>query len=128
MNLGIANKQSLHDMISVKRVSDLSKLIRVTAFILCYVRNIREQISKNELIVDELKHQEIEQARLRWLLANEAKIKEDVNFCNLKSNLILCEDEDKLLLCKGRIGNAPCHLKHTFQLSSLERDILRTSF
>ena len=114
MNLAIANKQGLHEIISVERFSNLSKLIRVTAFILRFVRNIRARMSKTEPIVDELKHQEIEQARLRWLLASQAKIKEDVNFCNLKSNLNLFEDEDKLLRCKGRIGNAPLPFETRF--------------
>ena len=90
-----------------KETIKLSKLIRVDAFILHFVRNIRARISKNEPIVDELKHQEIEQARLRWLLASQAKINEDLNFRNLKSNLNLFEDEDKLFRSKGRIGNAP---------------------
>ena len=68
VNLAIANQQSLDETISVERFNDLNKLLRVTALILRFVRNVRARVSKNEAIVDELNHQEIEQARLTWLL------------------------------------------------------------
>ena len=44
--------------------------------------------------------------------------KEDKNFRNLKSNLSLFEDEDKLLRCRGRIGNAPLPYQMRFPVIS----------
>ena len=114
VNLAIAHKVCLNELIPVERFSELNKLFRVTAYVLRFVNNIRARIAKTEPIIEEINYQELENARLRWLLCVQNKVTEDENFRNLKSNLNLFQDEDKLLRCKGRIDNAPLPFETRF--------------
>ena len=105
-NLVATSKASLNEIISVEKFSELDKLFRVNAFVLRFMNNIRGRISKSDHILEDLTL-ELEDFKSRWLVCVQIKVKEDKNFHDLKSNLNLFEDKDKLLRCKGRIDNAP---------------------
>ena len=104
----ICNAQyNISEIIPVERFSDLSKLFRVTAFVLRFVNNLKARIRGNDLLHGDLKPAEMENARMKLLLSAQQHIRDDKNFDNLKSNLNVFEDENKLLRCRGRLENAP---------------------
>ena len=76
VNLVTENRASLNTIIAAERFSQLNKLLRVTAFVLRFVNNIRACIAKTEPIIEELTCEEFENARLRWLLYVQSEIKE----------------------------------------------------
>ena len=81
----ICNAQyNINEIIPVERFSDLSKLFRVTAFVLRFVNNLKARIRGNDLLHGDLKSTEMENARLKLLLSAQQHIRDDKNFDNLK--------------------------------------------
>ena len=74
----ICNAQyNISKIIPVERFSDLSKLIRVTAFVLRFVNNLKARIRGNDLFHGDLKPAEMEIARLNLLLSVQQHIHDD---------------------------------------------------
>ena len=99
---------NISNVISIERFSDVNKLYRTTAYVLRFARNLKARIDNTETaLTADLETSEIENAKIKWFRAVQADIRRDKGFENLKANLNLFEDENKVLRCRGRLGNAP---------------------
>ena len=107
----------LDQVIDCCRHNNLSKVLRITAYVLRFVKNLRCSIQKTEKTVNELTSCEIDEAENRFLKSIQAKVfSKEMEF--LKENkrtappiyvtqFGLYLDSCGILRCKGRLNNAP---------------------
>lgn len=103
----------LTENIDYERFSDATKLFRVTALSLKFIRNLKlarngrkESQSKQITVTVE----EISEAKVLWIREVQKPLEREKNFENLKLQLGLFRDQDSILRCKGRLGNAPLNV------------------
>ena len=104
------NPVKLTEVIDCERFSNATKLFRVTALSLKFIRNLKS--AKNERKEAQSKEitltaEEISEAKVLWISEMQKPLEREANFENLKRQLGLFRGEDSLLKCKGRLGNAP---------------------
>ena len=107
----------LDQIIDCCRYNNLSKVLRITAYVLRFVKNLRCSIQKTEKTVNELTSCETDEAENRFLKSIQAKVfSKEIEF--LKENkrtappiyvmqFGLYLDSCGILRCKGRLNNAP---------------------
>lgn len=96
--------------------SDITSLLRVTAYLLRFANNLKRKVNKSTVITDQLSADEIENARKHWIKSAQSDSfhKEIVAVRNkdLSTNLPyvkqfgLFMDEMGILRCKGRLDNS----------------------
>ena len=106
---------SIHNLIDVKEFSSLSKLLRVTAYMLRFADRYRQK----EVRTGEVTAEETEKALKIWIKAEQGVILRDKKFPNLKNQLSLFADNDGILRLKGRLENShlPYDSKHPILLN-----------
>ena len=94
--------------INIERFSDYLKLLRVTAYALRFINNLKNKvIYKKPLVLQRyLSANEVNDARRLWLIDNQASIIKDGTFCDLVRNLNLVKDDMGLLRSFSRLKNA----------------------
>ena len=101
----------LTNIIDCERFSDATKLFRVTALSLKFIRNLKSaknlrrepQNTKPATLTSE----EIRKAKNLWIRELQKTMKHETSFEILKQQLGLISDEKHILKYKGRLGNAP---------------------
>ncbi|XP_068738691.1 uncharacterized protein [Montipora capricornis] len=105
-----SNSVKMTEIIDYERFSDATKLFRLTALSLKFIRNLtsarngrKESQSKQVTLTAE----EISEAKVLWIREVQKPLEREKNFENLKLQLGLFRDQESILRCKGRLGNAP---------------------
>ena len=104
-------------IIDTKKYSSLTQLLRISAYVLSFIRNLRAKLSGNaNQVVQELSATEVKQAEWYWIKTIQANSFEDeIKFLTKKSQLSppprvkqfgLYLDDVGILRCKGRLNNA----------------------
>ena len=81
--------------------------MRVTAYVLRFVSNLKQSKKKKELIDGEVTQREMDQARELWIQEVQRSVYNDKNFDQVKVSLSLLTDDKGILRCGGRLKNAP---------------------
>ena len=101
----------LMEAIDCEQFNDATKLFRVTVLSLKFIRNLkaaRNQRRQLQNTKPTLMVEEISEAKSVWIPEIQEPMKHEKNFQNLKQQLGLFSEEDDIILrCKGRLGNAP---------------------
>lgn len=109
-------------IIDIQRSSRYQKLLRVTAYVLRFISNCR-----NQKKVGALTTHEIDAAAIKWIRSAQQSTYPDIIHSlqigsarkpNLIRQLNLYIDEHKLLRCRGRIDNAPLDADAKIPLST----------
>ena len=89
----------ISEAIRCEDYSNVFKLLRVTAYVLRFVRNLKARFNrgKEELAVSEV----------LWLREMQALLQSDVKFTQQCIQLGVFKDENDVMRCKGRLGNSP---------------------
>ena len=103
----VINNKTAPFEIKIENYSTVSKLLRVTAYCLRFIRNVRRKNIKNKTLSKE----EIDEAEVMWTKYVQKKHFENDGSdngkqSNLRRQLGVFVDENGLLRCRGRIGNA----------------------
>ena len=104
-------------IIDTKKYSSLTQLLRISAYVLRFIRNLRAKLSGNaNQVVQELSATEVKQAEWYWIKTIQGNSFEDeIKFLTKKSQLSppprvkqfgLYLDDVGILRCKGRLNNA----------------------
>ncbi|XP_068723841.1 uncharacterized protein [Montipora capricornis] len=96
--------------------SSLQRLVRVTAYVLRFVSNVKRKNEKKELTDEDLKQEEIERARELWIREVQGSVLDDEKFDQVKVSLSLYKDDKGILRCGGRLKNAPIPFKARFPI------------
>ena len=108
---------SLSSVLDPNKFGDFKRLIRVTAFVLRFLRNTRSKETQEKL-VGPLSNEECESVEILWLKEMQKAVVRSPRFENLKQQLGLYSDDNGLLRCRGRLQNAsiPFDAKHPILL------------
>ena len=108
---------SLSSVLDPNKSGDFKRLIRVTAFVLRFLRNTRSKETKKKL-VGPLSNEECESVEILWLKEMQKAVVRSPRFENLKQQLGLYSDDNGLLRCRGRLQSAsiPFDAKHLILL------------
>ena len=101
------NRLNLDCIIPLEKFSSLQRLMRVTAYVLRFVSNLKQSKKKKELIAGEVTQEEMDQARELWIKEVQRSVYNDKNFDQVKVSLSLFTDDKGILRCGGRLKNAP---------------------
>ena len=90
------------NLVDINRHGSLGKLLRVTAWVLCFIKNACPNQDETVKRKGTLKREELIQAEGEWLKATHAELRRQGNFQQLVSELGLVE-KDRILRCVGRL-------------------------
>ena len=108
----------------MNKFSNLNKLLRVTSWVLRFIKNIKQkkkhEESKNKKITNTLclEGEELMESKRLWIMDAQVELKEDSRFSQWKLKFDTFTDEQLLLRCRGRLGNAliPTNTKYPILL------------
>ena len=95
--------KDISSLIDIEKYSTLRRLMRVTCWILRFVRNVR--ISKDRTLTKYISTDETRYAHKLWLKVNQRQLLKNENYENIRCALNLVE-EDGLIRAHGRIQRA----------------------
>ncbi len=90
----------------------MNKLLRVSAWVLRFIKNVKAKRDRQGICLDSLKVEEIKYAELQWVRDAQKQLQVEDKFKKTKESLGICE-VDKILVCKGRL--------ESFRLFSLRK-------
>ncbi|XP_065054025.1 uncharacterized protein LOC135682870 [Rhopilema esculentum] len=97
----------LQDLIQCERYSSLQRLLRVTAYILRFIKNLKSKLNQDSIETKQmLSLDEIEKARELWINEVQSYIPQETDFEKSSNLLGLFYDDKGIIRCKGRIENA----------------------
>ena len=101
----VIEAKDISQVVDVNRYSTFGKLLRVTAYVLRFIRNLKDRKEGKELETGNLSVTEIRQAEKHWVQQAQLTLKNDVNFKKIAFQLNIVEMDD-VYVCKGRLENA----------------------
>ena len=102
----ISPNHTVSNAIEINRFSSLKRLYRVTAWVLRFIRNIKERVTQHN-VSDTLTTKELEAAELLWIKDNQISLASSKEFENIKKQLNVFTDSTGVYHCKGRLQHAP---------------------
>ena len=100
---------TISDLINCEDYSTLPKLLRVTAYVMWFVNNIKARISKRKQtlnVTSALTSQEISTAEQLWLLSIQQSLPNTQNYKQLQFQLGLFVDDAGVICSRGRLSNS----------------------
>lgn len=118
-----ARGSGIGSVVDVSRFSNLQRLLRVTAYVLRFVKNLKAVLSRQneELVFDsDIAVKEIEEAEQWWILDVQKYLPLNKKFESWKREFGLFTDPDGILRCGGRLFHAdlPYSAKHPILLDA----------
>ena len=107
--------QTLSNIINIENFGTLDRLVRVTAYVLRFVKILKAKTRKSDLDVEpSLTVNEIRESRELWIKEMQRKLPEKNQFEQWKAEFGLYTDEQDIWRCKGRLekANLPQSAKH----------------
>eukprot|EP00794_Sanderia_malayensis_P016165 gene16165-biopygen13734 len=101
----LGSKAGVSEVVKIDRHSTLSKLLRVTAYVQRFIANLRELKAGRRPKLGALEVEEMERAERLWIKDAQDSLRGSDEFEKLSVQLGV-RNEDELLVCKGRLGNA----------------------
>ena len=102
-------------VVNVERYGTLMKLLRVTAYVQRFIRNLQCIRGGRQVNLEPLSVQEIEIAELAWIQDSQKLLRNSDNFKKLTVELGVIK-ENELLVCKGRLGKAGLDFRSKFPI------------
>ncbi len=97
--------KGVENVIDINRFSRLGRLLRVTAYVQRFIKNMKSRLQKAELNVGNVSPGEMDSAGKMWILESQFKLQKGHSFQKLAVQLGVMK-ESEMLVCKGRLGNA----------------------
>ena len=110
--------QNVGNVIDINRYSSVLKLLRVTALVIRFVRNLSAKRRGSEKIVGNLGREELFHAESLWIRSVQESLKQQKNYQQLVRELRVYED-DGILRARGRLNRSdlPQETKNPILLS-----------
>ena len=105
---------SIDNVIDINDYSNVTKLFRVTAYVLRFINNLKQKVNKSTVKCQEyIDAEEIRNASNLWIKANQIHLMEKDTYKETLLQLNCVTDSDGLLRCQGRMKNASAIPEHT---------------
>ena len=102
-------------VVNVERYSTLIKLLRVTAYVQRFIRNLQCIRGGRQVNVGPLSVQEIETAEKVWIQDSQKRLRDSEDYKKVSIQLGVTK-ENELLVCKGGLGNADLDFRSKFPI------------
>jgi len=102
-------------VVNVERYSTLIKLLRVTAYVQRFIRNLPCIRGGRQVNIGPLSVQEIETAEQVWIQDSQKRMRDSEDYKKVSIQLGVTK-ENELLVCKGRLGNADLDFRSKFPI------------
>ena len=107
--------KGVSNVIDIDKFSSLDRLLRVTAYMKRFVRNLKRKKEGKELDTGRLDVGELEEAERVWILDRQKNLKGSVSFKKLVENLGVVEVND-VMVCRGRLANSDLNMEAKFPI------------
>ena len=114
----------LEQFISCENYSSLSKLLRVTAYVIRFIRLLKNKAKSSDTIRPNiLEQEEIDEAETLWIVQAQTSLTQETHFNEWKKQFGLFLDHKGIWRCGGRLDNADFQYatKHPIFLSKHHR-------
>ena len=117
------NDSSISSVMDISRFSNLQRLLRVTAYVLRFLKNLKARLSPHNeqlLLGSEIGAKDVEEAEQYWILDVQKSLQQNKKFENWRREFNLFTDRDGILTCGGRLSHAdlPYSAKHPILLDA----------
>ena len=108
------------ELLDASKYSSIVRLLRVTAYVLRFVNNLKKLVQHLEPTVGSLTHDEINSAEMKLIKDIQYPMTKHANYGKVKDSLNLFEDKENIIRCHGRIQESPlpCDTKFPILLPS----------
>ena len=106
INVSGVENVGVGEVIDIGWFSSLETLLRVTGYVMRFVRNLKKVSNKGEGINGESLLEEVENTKLLWVKYEQSFIKNSLNYEKLKNSLLLFADNENILHCRSRLAEA----------------------
>ena len=118
-----AKDSSISRVIDISRFSNLQRLLRVTAYVLRFLKNLKARLSpdnEQSVIGSEIEAKEMEVAEQYWILDVQKSLQQNKRFENWRREFNIFTDSVGILRCRGRLSHAdlPYSAKHPILLDA----------
>ena len=99
---------NLGNFLQVEKFSDVTKLYRVTAYVLRFIRKLKSKVchAEEKFTTGFITSQEFNDAEILWMKEAQKDLKETENYKQLERDLVLFKDQDGLVRCQSRLSNS----------------------
>ena len=98
----VASVNIVRQVMDVNRYSPLEKLLRVTAYVMRIISNLKKSHEKKDINVEGLDAGDIRSAEIEWIKDAQVTLKGQSDYVKYKDNLGVDRDGE-FLVCKGRM-------------------------
>ena len=95
----------IHKVMDISRFSTLNRLLRVTAIVMRFIRNLKSKVKREEIKTGKINVQEIQNAEKSWIIGAQQTLRNSANFPKTSIELGIFE-EGEILKCRGRLEHA----------------------
>ena len=106
VNVESQPEHNLEQLIDPSRYSRIVTLLRITAYVLRFVRNLRSRIQNVNTDAGQITSSETNVAEKMWVKEIQSELLKLKDYKKVKESLSLFEDADKIIRCHGRIEAA----------------------
>ncbi|XP_028397220.1 uncharacterized protein LOC114521030 [Dendronephthya gigantea] len=109
VTIGSQPEHNLEELIDPSRYSRIGTILRVTAYVIRFVRNLQRRQRKSTAAERKgsLTADEINIAEKMWIRQLQSTLPNMKDYKKVKESLSLFENEDKIIRCRGRIDASP---------------------
>ena len=106
--------KGLDEVIPPANFSDVYRLLRVTSYVLRFIRRVRGRQGQPQFTSVEIQPEELSDAESLWIKHVQKYVREEEDFGQTRHSLGLFEDDRGILRCGGRLHNAPLQYSARF--------------
>ena len=115
----VKDNYTLENLMNIDKFSDLLRLLRITAYVLRFIKNMKKR--KEGMEIQNSKHLkafEIREALCLWIRENQLHLKKSEEYEQIMTQLN-CKIDDEIIRCYGRMkyANVPDYTKAPVLLS-----------
>ena len=99
--------KGLDEVIPPANFSDVYRLLRVTSYVLRFIRRVRGRQRQPQFTSVEIQPEELSDTESLWIKHVQKYVREEEDFGRTRHSLGLFEDDRGILRCGGRLHNAP---------------------
>ena len=99
-------RKGVSNVIQIGRYGSLLRLLRVTALVIRFIKNLKEKKAKRDINIGRHEVGEIENAEKVLIKDVQETLRERADFERVSRQLGIVNDESGLLVCQGRLANS----------------------
>ena len=108
-------EEKVSNVVNLERHGSLARLLRVTAYVMRFVSNLKKKREGMQVNVKRLSVEEIETAERLWIEDGQQSLKKREDFEKISVQLGVV-NEDGMMVCRGRLGNSDLDFRSKYPI------------